>query len=418
MSRPAPVALDAARDAAEALGALVATAATTERLRPEDALGRRVAEEIVAGEALPRFDASAMDGFAIRSADVAGAAPDAPAVLTVADEARAGRGADGAVAAGAAARISTGAPLPPGADAVVRVEDTTDEGDRVGLQRPVAAGADVRRTGEDVTPGDVVLRPGDLLHPGSIGLLAGLGVRDVAVARPPAVVVLVTGDEVAAGEGPLGDAMVRDVNGVAIPAVLAAAGARSVRTARVGDDHDAMVAALRAAAAEAEIVVTCGGLSVGRHDHVRRALREAGAEERVPAVGMKPGGPAWLGALEGPDGPRAVIGLPGNPAAAMVAAILFGAAAVRAATGAGPRIRHARLSAATARDARRHRVLWATEEPGDDGVLRVRPADLQHSHRLRPAAASDVLVVVPPGPDPLPADALVEVVGIPGAGTG
>jgi molybdopterin molybdotransferase len=418
MSRPVPVALDAARDAARALGALAAQRTAAERLRPEVALGRRVAEEVVAGEALPRFDASAMDGFAIRSADVAAAAEDAPVALTVEDEARAGRAAESPVAAGTAARISTGAPLPPGADAVVRIEDTTDEGARVVVRRPVVAGADVRRTGEDVAPGDVVLVPGDLLHPGSIGLLSGLGVRDVAVARPPAVVVLVTGDEVAAGEGPLGDAMVRDVNGVAIPAVLAAAGARSVRTVRVGDDHDAMVAALRAAVVEAEIVVTCGGLSVGRHDHVRRALHEVGAEERVPAVGMKPGGPAWLGALDGPDGPRAVVGLPGNPAAAMVAAILFGAAAVRAATGTRPLVRHARLGAATARDVRRHRVLWATTVPGEDGVLRVAPAALQHSHRLRPAAASDVLAVIPPGPEPLPDGALVEVVGIPGAARG
>lgn len=418
MRRPDSVPLPLAREAARALGS-AAAAAGTARVPIAAALGCRVAEDVVAAGALPRFDASAMDGFALRAADVARAAPATPVPLVLGAEARAGHAADDVVGPGAAARISTGAPLPSGADTVVRQEDVREEDGVVRVVRPVAEGHDVRRSGEDVAPGDVVLRPGALVHPGTVALLAGLGVVDVAVRRPPSVVVLVTGDEVVAGGTPRGagpglaEALVHDVNGEAIPALLAAAGAADVRVLRVGDDHDATVAALRDTGAQ--LVVTCGGMSVGRHDHVRRALREAGAREQVAAVAMKPGGPTWLGALPGPDGPRTVVGLPGNPGAAMVGAVLFACPALRASTGGLSAPRYARLAGTTARDGRRHRVLWATTEPGDDGVLRVRPAELQHAHRLRPAAASDVLVVVPPGADPLPAGAVVEVVSIPGA---
>lgn len=413
MSRPS-ASLPEAREAARAVG--LAAPLPTESVPIADAVGRVVRRDVAAPDRLPRFDASAMDGYALRAADTASASAGRPVALRLVAEARAGRGAAVRVGDGEAVRISTGAPLPSGADAVVRVEDAAEVGgDAVHVAVRVEAGHDVRRAGEDVATGAPVLAAGRRVQPATVGLLAGLGVSVVPVARRPAVDVLVTGDELAVGDGAPPDAMVRDVGGVVIPALLRAAGAGTVRVARVGDDLDATVAALGSAGAD--VVVTCGGLSVGRHDHVRRALSAAGAREFVPRVAMRPGGPAWVGALD-PDGaPRPVVGLPGNPAAGMVVAILLVVPVLAAMGGASPAVvRRARIVGDTRRDDRRHRVLWASSITTDDGVLRVVPDRLQQAHRLRPAADADVLAVVPPGEGPLRDGSVIEVVPIPAAG--
>ena len=413
--RPVPgaaVPLPEARATARAVG--LAARLPAEPALLADAVGRVAAEAVTARDRLPRFDASAMDGYALRAADTEAASAARPAALRIVDESRAGRGAGTVVRDGEAVRISTGAPIPTGADAVVRVEDTSADARAVRVGVRVEAGHDVRRAGEDVAPGTVVLPAGRVVRPATVGLLAGLGQASVAVVRRPSVVVVVTGDEVGVDAADPGPGMVRDVCGVVIPALLLAAGAGAVRVARVGDDLDATVDALGDAAAD--VVVTTGGLSVGRHDHVRRALATVGASERVTRVAARPGGPAWLGALDRDGATTPVVGLPGNPAAAMVMAILLAGPLLGAmAGGPPPTERRARLVGATRRDGRRHRVLWGSLVPDDDGAPRVAPDALQQSHRLRPAADADVLAIVPPGDGPLDDGAVVEIVPVPGA---
>jgi molybdopterin molybdotransferase len=340
---------------------------------------------------------------------------------------------------GTAARISTGARLPPGADAVVRAEDASDAHDAeaagdphhaqaaagaeaaedaVGRARavavPVVAGADVRRAGEDVAPGDAAVTAGERLHAGRIALLAGTGITAVRCRRRPRVTLIVTGDEVATGA--VGDGEVHDVNGPAVAALLAAAGAEVVATVRVGDDREATRRAFAAAAAGSDVIVSCGGVSVGPHDHVRPALAALGAEERVGAVALQPGKPAWLGALPGPDGPLPVVALPGNPGAAVVCAMLLAVPLLRACAGLAPvPPRYARLAAGTHGDARRVRALRATLRADPDGGWTATVLHGQQPHRLGSLARTEALALVPPSAAPLPAGAAVEVVPLPGA---
>ncbi|WP_320672149.1 molybdopterin molybdotransferase MoeA [Patulibacter defluvii] len=402
-----------ARAAAIALGTAAPTA--VERVPIAAAAGRIAAEAVAVPIALPRFDGSAMDGYAVRAADTAGASADAPARLRLVDESRAGRPSDGALAAGQAMRISTGARIPAGADAVVRVEDTDEADGTVAIRVAVPAGHDVRPAGEDVQPGEPAVAAGELLHPGRIALLGGVGIERVAVRRAPRATVIATGDEVVvAGGGPLGAGDVHDVNGLAIPALLRAAGAGEVQVVRVGDDREATIAAFRDA--DGDLVVSCGGVSVGRHDHVRPALAALGATESVFGIALQPGKPTWIGALPGAAGARPVLGLPGNPASAFVTAALFAAPALRAMLGRPPEpVRRARLLEDAPRDGRRMRALRAVAALGDDGVLGVRVLGPQHSHRLRPLAEGDVLAIVPPGDGPLAAGEPIEVVAVPGA---
>jgi molybdopterin molybdotransferase len=405
-----PSSLADARAAAIALGVAAPTPAETLPLAA--AAGRVAAADVPVRIALPLFDGSAMDGWAVRAADVAAAGDDAPVRLPVTDEARAGHPAASVLAPGTAARISTGARLPVGADAVVRAEDAEHRDGVVAVRVAVDPGADVRRAGEDVAPGDVAVVAGELLHPGRIALLAGTGIDGVGCRRRPRVTLIVTGDEVAAGA--VGDGEVHDVNGPVLAALLTAAGAEVVATVRVGDDREATRRAF--AQAVGDVVVSCGGVSVGPHDHVRPALAALGAEERVGAVALQPGKPTWMGALPGPDAPRPVVALPGNPGAAMVCAALFVVPLLQACEGRVPAsARYARLAAGTRGDARRVRALRATLRPDADGGWTATVLDGQQPHRLGSLARTEALALVPPSAGPLAAGAVVEVVPFPGA---
>ncbi|MGE4424925.1 MAG: gephyrin-like molybdotransferase Glp [Solirubrobacteraceae bacterium] len=376
-----------------------------------DADGRTIAHDVLVPRSLPHFASSAMDGYAVRAADVAAATEDRPVDLVLGAESRAGLPTAAAVAAGTAIRISTGARIPDGADAVVRVEDTAEVDGRVTVRAAVDAGRNVRPVGEDVRAGDVAARTGDRLHPGRIALLGGIGTVTVTVAARPSVTVIATGDEIVVGGGALADGEVHDVNGVALPALLRAAGAGPVDVVRVGDDREATIQAF--ADATGDVVVSCGGVSAGRHDHVRPALQALGAEQAVFGVALQPGKPTWIGALAG----RPVLGLPGNPASTLVTATLFVLPALRAMAGAPPADpRWGRLIADAPTDTRRLRALRAVAVPQADGVLGVRPLAGQPSHHLGALADADLLALVPPQDGPLAAGSTVEVVVPPGVG--
>ena len=289
-----------------------------------EALDRVVARDIASPRDVPPFDNSAMDGFAVRAGP--------PAELEVVGESRAGRPSPAEVGQGEAIRISTGAALPAGATAVVPVERARaldDSGERVWVDA-AEEDANVRRAGEDVRAGDVVLRKGTVLGPAELGVAASIGCDVLPCARRPRVAVLVTGDELAEPGDPLGPGFIYSSNAFALGASVERSRATLVRRSTVRDDAVSTRAALERALEEADVVCVSGGVSVGPHDHVKPALRELGVAERFWGVALRPGKPTWFGSRD-----RALVfGLPGNPVSAMVTFQLFVRPALAALQGA------------------------------------------------------------------------------------
>jgi molybdopterin molybdotransferase len=357
-----------------------------------DALGRVLAADVTSADAVPPFDNSAMDGYAVRSADVAGAAAAAPVTLRVVDESRAGAPAAAAAAAGEAIAISTGARLPDGCDAIVRLEETELRDRSIQVSDPVAAGHDVRRSGEDVQPGDTVLRRGAVLGPSELGVLASVGRAEVACARRPRVAVLTTGDELVPPDGELGPGKIRDTNAYSVPALARSGGAAVVGVRHTGDDAGSTHAAIEPLL-DADVAVVCGGVSVGEHDHVRPVLAELGVEEVFWGLALRPGRPTWFGVA---PGGALVFGLPGNPVSAVVTSILLVRPALLALAGASPD-RH-RAGAVLdvpyeKRPGRAHMVRVALDLR-DDGWHAV-PTKQQGSHVLTSMLGAQAFAIVP-----------------------
>lgn len=368
---------------------------------PAAALGRVLAEDVAAAEDLPPFDSSAMDGFAVAEA--------AGGELRVVDEARAGAPARRGPAPGEAVAISTGAMVPEGTAAVVPVE-RTDARDGLVHAEAVADGANIRRAGEDVRAGEVVLRAGTQVGPAEVAMLASLGRTEVRCGGVPRVAVVVTGDELVEPGRPLGPGQIRDSNAPALAALATAAGARVTATRRVGDDFARTVDALGTALGEADVVCVSGGVSVGEHDHVKPALAELGVEERFWGVALKPGKPTWFGTR----GDALVFGLPGNPVSAMVTFQLFAQPALEALRGAEPsraRLR-ARLEAPVRLNPRREQAIRCRLTAGDEG-WRADPTGPQGSHQISSMLGAGALALVPAGEGELPAGALVHVEPLP-----
>jgi molybdopterin molybdotransferase len=294
-----------------------------------DALGRVLAADAVASEDVPGFDNSAMDGYAVRAGDTAGAGEGKPVTLTLAAESRAGAPSERPVAPGEAFRISTGGALPEGADAVVRLEEASVEDGRIRFEVEVAPGRDIRRAGDDIRTGARVLRAGTPLGPAELGVLASLGVAEPSCARAPSVAVVCTGDELLAPEEPMRPGGVRNSNAYTVPALARWAGAEIASLERCPDEEGATREALERAL-RAEVAVVCGGVSVGAHDHVKSALADLGAEEVFWGVALRPGRPTWFGV----HGGGLAFGLPGNPVSAFVTFVLFVRPALRALAGA------------------------------------------------------------------------------------
>lgn len=273
-----------------------------------DALGMVLAESLIAPHPLPRFDNSAMDGYAVHSADVASAAEGAAVSLEIAGEVRAGDPGTLEVGRGTAVKIMTGAPLPPGADTVVPVEETAEEDGRVLVRASEPRGRHVRPAGDDLAAGARLVEAGTELGPGEIALLATMGFSPVSVRRGPKVAVLVTGDELVAPEAEPGPGQIRDSNSVALCALVADAGGRPLPFPPVRDDREATLEAFKRAAELADLVVSSGGVSVGGYDFVKPVIEELGAID-LWRVAMQPGKPVVLGRI----GNTPFLGLPGNP---------------------------------------------------------------------------------------------------------
>ena len=354
------------------------------------ALGRVLASDVSARLTQPPAAVSAMDGYAVRAADVA----QAPAHLRVVGMAPAGGAYGKALRPGEAVRIFTGAALPAGADAIVIQEDTSLEGGTVTVREGVPPGRYVRLAGLDFKAGEVGLAAGRCLGPRDIGLAAAMNVPWLPVRRRPRIAVLATGDEIVMPGDPLGPNQIVSSNALALAAAITAWGGEPT-TLGIAADTKESLQSLAAGAANADLLVTTGGASVGDFDLVQDALKERGLAVDFWQIAMRPGKPLIFGRL----GSTPLLGLPGNPVSSLVCAIIFLRPAMARMLGqnaadSGPRT--ARLGCALAANDRRQDYLRARLGQAPDGELVATPFDVQDSSNLSRLTHADCLVVRPP----------------------
>ncbi len=357
-----------------------------------DCLGSVLAEEVPADMDIPPFDNSAMDGYAVMAADTAGATPEKPVSLRVIADLPAGYPPPALVRSGEAVRIMTGAPMPSGTDAVVRTEEVERGDGTVLISKPVPGGNDLRRAGEDVRKGEVILRRGIPLRPAEIGMLATLGRTRAQVVRTPRVAVLATGDELVAPDEPVTPGKIRNSNLYSISAQVKACGGEPLPLGVARDTAAELEARIRQGIVGADMLLTSGGVSVGDYDVVKTVLARMG-EILFWRVKMRPGSPVTFGRIAG----KPMFGLPGNPSASMVAFEQFVRPAILKMSG-RTRLRRRQVEA-TLEEGVKNRVgvrnfvrAIATEEKGE---WRVRPAGSQGSGILRTMVQANSILVIP-----------------------
>jgi molybdopterin molybdotransferase len=376
---------------AEALARVLdgATPLETETVDVAEAQGRTLAAPLAARLTQPPFDASAMDGYAVRAADVAGL----PARLAVIGEAAAGHPFAGSVGAGEAVRIFTGAPVPQGADAVVIQENTRRDGTAVVVTEGTPEAGHVRRRGFDFAAGDALLAAGRRLGPRELSLAAAMGHGEIAVRRAPRVAVLATGDElVLPGETP-GPGQIVCSNHLGVAALCRQAGA-VVRFLGIARDTTKSLDHHIAAATDADVLVTIGGASVGDHDLVGTVLRSHGMALDFWKIAMRPGKPLMFGKL----GTQRVLGLPGNPVSSLICARVFVVPLIAALLGrpsTAETLETVPAGAPIERNGSRQHYMRATIRPGPDGRQAAHPARSQDSSLLSPLAESNAFIVRP-----------------------
>ncbi|MCM2561255.1 molybdopterin molybdotransferase MoeA [Lutimaribacter sp. EGI FJ00015] len=383
----------------------VAPVGCTEAVTLDRALGRVLAHPVLSLSMAPAFDNAAMDGYAIATGALAG---NGPWKLQVVGRVAAGRETKASLAGKRAARIFTGAPIPDGADAVVKQEEVTRDGDVMQLTRRPAAGLNIRRAGSDMAKGAPVLDKGRRLRPRDIAACAAAGAGTVQTRRRLRVALLVTGDELR-NPGDLRDpAQIWDVNMPLLTASLAAAGADIVASAHGADSLAGLVRQMGDMAAQADLVITTGGISVGEEDHVKPAFAKLGGETLFSGVAIKPGKPVSAGRI----GNTHWLGLPGNPLAAYVTWQVFGMALLRV------------LGGEAVKGSARRLVVTDAPISRKPGRCELRPAtlagvdahgrevvsfdDATHSARLGCLPMADGLMFLPANTESLPSGALVE----------
>jgi molybdopterin molybdotransferase len=395
-----------ARDAA--LGILAAVQPQPPlRIPLDDALGSVLAEDVVSPIAVPAWTNSAMDGYATRAEDVRGASGGHPVRLRVIEQIPAGAFPERQVGAGECARIFTGAPLPGGADTVIRQEDTDQGTETVTITSDRDCGVNIRQAGEDIAVGSTVLRAGRELRAAELGVLASLAVAAPLVHRRPRVGILASGDEIVdvdEADAILAGRKVASSNTHTLRALVRDAGGVPVHLG-IARDTPASLREHLAGARECDLLVTTAGISVGEHDHLRGVMEELGAELRFWRLRMRPGAPVGFGLL----GPVPWIGLPGNPVSTMVTFELFVRPAIRRMAGHAEPFRRGMpvtlLEPVTVRPRLQH-FLRAVVEEGPDG-LRARLTGPQGSGILTSMVAANALLVVPEGQFETPAGAML-----------
>ena len=373
-----------------------------ERVPLAEAAGRVAAEPAVSAVDLPPFDRSAMDGYAVRSADTAPGVP-----LRLVGGVAAGEVATGPLEPGTAARVSTGAAIPPGADAVLQSELASENDGRVSPERALAPGTHIRRRGEDLRAGAELVTAGVRLTLPRVSALASAGVGEVAVHRRPLLHLIVTGSELLPLGAPPEPGRIHESNGLMVRLLAEGAGAAVVDQGVIGDDYDATRRAV-SDGLEGDVLVVSGGVSVGPHDHVKPAFESCGVEEVFWRVRIKPGKPLWFGRR----GDTLVFGLPGNPLSTIVCFCVFIEPALRRLAGevdARPRLEPGRLTTAARASDGRTTFLTARLRPGADGVLEATPSERQGSHMTGALGESDGFAVAPEEAGELSAGSPVDV---------
>lgn len=395
------------RIAFEQARAIIEQVAATRRLPNEAtalsrAHGRVLARDVVTGIALPPFDNAAMDGYALRHADLR----DDGNVLQLVGEQFAGPSLDLQIASGQCVRITTGAPLPQGADTVVMKENTRLAGEHVHIDPAPKPGAHVRRAGEDTRIGDCILRAGQPLTPSRIALAASIGLGSIDVAARPTVAVFTTGDELVEPGLPLQPGQIYNSNRELLMGLLRADGLEPTAWPTLPDDPVRIESMLRDAAQAFDVVITCGAVSAGEKDHIPALLQSLG-RVHFWKVRMRPGMPLLFGELER----AAFLGLPGNPVSVLATYLTLGRGLLDGLQGRvdmRPRLQ-ARLAAPWHKAHERLEFLRGRLQSREDGSLHVLPNPADGSHRMRAAADSDVLIVLPEQVSDYPAGGVVEV---------
>jgi len=362
-----------------------------------DSHGCVLADDVVAPWPLPSFDNSSMDGYAVIASDVSSAAETSPVTLTVIDDVPAGSRADVALRPGCAVRIMTGAPIPSGTDCIVPVEVTDAGTDSVEIRERVAAGSYIRRAGEDVIIGDVVVRAGTLLSSRQLAVIAAVGKGHVVVYPRPRVAVLSTGSELVEPGTPLSKGMISDSNSFLLVSAANEAGAQAYRVPPVPDDAEAFSAAISDQLHRADLILTSGGVSMGAYDTVKEVFSSYGTVE-FTKVAMHPGMPQGHGVVGESDDERIpVITLPGNPVSSYISFQNFVRPAINKLRGLGSTDRP-RLAAEVTKplDSPQSKRQFARGRFLDDG--RVEPVGGgQGSHVIGGLAQADCLIVIPEG---------------------
>lgn len=394
---------------AEARAAMLAAVSVlaAERVSLSAALNRVLSDAVIAGRDQPPFAVSAMDGYALRSVDT-------PGILRIGGESSAGRGYEGCCESGAAIRISTGAAMPDGADTVVIQEDVSRDGDAVTVPA-IKRGKNTRPRGGDFSAGEVLLPPGRKLNGVAVSLAAATGAASLAVIRPPRVAILSSGDELAApGETP-GPYQIFDSATYGIAGLVQSWGGAAQRLVLERDDIGAIARAAEQGLRDSDLLVVIGGASVGDHDHARPALMRLGLELVVEKISVRPGKPTWFGST--PQGP--VLGLPGNPASALVCAYLFLRPLMEAMLGRDPQACtstcRAHLMHALPANGPREHYLRAFLDVDGEGRLRAKSFEDQDSSLISIFAAANALIRLPPDAPALAQGALVDVLRLEGA---
>lgn len=358
-----------------------------------EAHGCLLAEDVVAEVDLPPWDNSGMDGYAVRLADVLGASADYPAELTVIDDIAAGQAAERPVRPGTCARIMTGAPIPPGAEAVVPVEATDGGTGRVAIRTEPGEGQHIRRRGDDVSSGEQLLSAGVELGAAQLGVIAAIGRARVSVRPRPRVVVISTGTELVEPGELLGPGQIYESNSVLLAAAVREAGAVAFRVGIVHDDEESVLATIEEQLVRADLVITTGGVSAGAYDVVKSVLSRLGSVDFFP-VAMNPGKPQGFGAISGTP----IFTLPGNPVSAFVSFEVFVRPAIRQLRGLSPQRRPlTQATSTTSLESPAGKTQftrgWVVPS-GAYGLPEVRPVGGPGSHLLGDLAQANCLIVL------------------------
>ena len=360
---------------------------SSEQVALGDGLGRVLAEDVAARLTQPPSAVSAMDGYAVRAADVG----SVPVTLKQIGVSQAGQGFPGAVGPGECARIFTGAPLPDGADAIVIQEDTTAVNEQITVMESAQSGADVRPAGLDFSVGDILLKTGAVLSARDLGLAAAMNVPWLRVRRRPRVAIVATGDEVMMPGDPIGADQIVSSNSIALAAIVRVLGGEPLGLG-IARDTDASLRQVLSGAKGADVLVTIGGASVGDYDLVQKVMAEDGLDLNFYKVAMRPGKPLIFGRWK--DIP--VLGLPGNPVSAGVTSAIFLRAAINVMLGIGDGglgTEKARLGCDVKANGMRQEFMRATLDTDSEGNLVTTPFDRQDSAMMASFASADCLVI-------------------------